>query len=190
METVLQAVEDLRRERAQVLIAVDGPCASGKSTFGRQLEQALNCPLFHMDDYFLPPSRKTAHRLAQPGGNVDWERFQEEILLPLTQGREVRMRPYCCRSGRLEEERVVPPSHLSVVEGVYALHPVLRPAYDLRIFLTCDWTIRRERLLLRGGPALLSRFETEWIPLEDAYFEAAQVQNCCQLILDGGAPMI
>ena len=32
-----------------------------------------------MDDYFLQPYQRTEERLAEPGGNVDYERFKEEI---------------------------------------------------------------------------------------------------------------
>ena len=33
-----------------------------------------------MDDFFLQPYQRTADRLSQIGGNVDYERFKKEIL--------------------------------------------------------------------------------------------------------------
>ena len=50
-----------------------------------------------MDDFFLRPEQRTAQRLAQSGGNVDWERFQAEVLIPLRQGISFSYRPYDCR---------------------------------------------------------------------------------------------
>ena len=60
-------------------VAIDGPCASGKSTLGALLRGVYGANLFHMDDYFLPFARKTPERLAEPGGNVDYERFFAEV---------------------------------------------------------------------------------------------------------------
>ena len=73
----------------------------------------------------------------------------------------------------------------ALVEGVYALHPALRDFYRLRIFLEAPWPVRRARLLDRGGPELLARFQGEWVPLEDRYFQACRVRDCCQLVLSG-----
>ena len=61
----------------------------------------------------------------------------------------------------------------------------LRDFYRLRIFLEAPWPVRRARLLDRGGPELLARFQGEWVPLEDRYFQACRVRDCCQLVLSG-----
>ena len=42
-----------------VLVAVDGPSASGKSSFGKFLNDNFVCNVFHMDDFFLPFEKKT-----------------------------------------------------------------------------------------------------------------------------------
>ena len=36
-----------------------------------------------------------------------------------------------------------------------------------------------------SGPELLARFQGEWVPLEDRYFQACRVRDCCQLVLSG-----
>lgn len=79
---LLAAIDRSRREHPRTLTAMDGPCATGKSTLGARLARLYSCPLFHMDDFFLPPERKTPERLAQPGGNVDYERFFAQVLSP------------------------------------------------------------------------------------------------------------
>lgn len=67
------------------------------------LREQLNCTVFHIDDYFLRPEQRTETRLAQPGGNVDYERFAEEILNPLKSGKKkssaarlTAIRKSCC----------------------------------------------------------------------------------------------
>lgn len=106
---LLAAIDRSRREHPRTLTAMDGPCATGKSTLGARLARLYSCPLFHMDDFFLPPERKTPERLAQPGGNVDYERFFAQVLSPLSRGEPVLYQPYRCHSGTLEAARTIPP---------------------------------------------------------------------------------
>ena len=79
-ETIKESILARCEGRERLLVAIDGRCASGKSTLAEELKKDLGCAVFHMDDFFLPFERKTAQRLAQPGGNVDWERFREEVI--------------------------------------------------------------------------------------------------------------
>ena len=60
---LLAAIDRSRREHPRTLTAMDGPCATGKSTLGARLARLYSCPLFHMDDFFLPPERKTPERV-------------------------------------------------------------------------------------------------------------------------------
>ena len=77
---LLAAVDQLLTQGQPVLVAIDGPCASGKSTLGAALAELYCCPLLHMDDFFLLPQDRTPERLAKPGENVDHERFDREVL--------------------------------------------------------------------------------------------------------------
>ena len=78
-QPLVDRIDALLDQKAFVRIAIDGNCASGKSTLGECLRQIYDANLFHMDDYFLPFARKTPERLAEPGGNVDYERFWAEV---------------------------------------------------------------------------------------------------------------
>jgi len=69
-------------------IAIDGRCASGKSTLGAFLQKETGGNLIHMDDFFLRPEQRTKERYATPGENVDHERFYEEVLVPLQNGED------------------------------------------------------------------------------------------------------
>ena len=181
---LLAAIDRALARQPRLRVAIDGPCASGKTTLGRALADVYRCPLIHMDDFFLRPEQRTPERLAQPGGNVDYERFSAQVLNPLLAGQTVRYRPWNCAQGRFDPEVTVPPAPLTVVEGSYALRPGLREGYPLRVWTEACWPSRRERLLARGGPECLERFERLWIPLEDRYFAACAVSDCCQLRLD------
>lgn len=185
---VLAAIDLRMAEGGPVFVALDGPCASGKSTLGARLAEIYGCPLFHMDDFFLRPEQRTPERLAQPGGNVDYERFDREILTPLAEGRPACFRPWQCHSGHFADEQTVPPGPLMVVEGSYSMRPELRERYDLRVWVEAPWEVRLERLSRRGGADCVQRYQTLWIPMEDRYFEFYQVKGCCHIVISGCAP--
>lgn len=180
---LLAAIDQQLSLGCPVRVAIDGPCASGKSTLGAVLEAVYGCPVIHMDDFFLRPEQRSPERLAQPGGNVDYERFDQEVLSPLCEGTPAHYRPWQCGVGSFGPELVVEPTPLLVVEGCYALRLDLRDRYTLRVWLEAPWEVRRVRLLDRGGPSCLDMFQNHWIPMEDRYFQAHRVQAGCHISL-------
>lgn len=177
------AIDQLLKQKGTVTVAIDGNSGAGKSSLASLAESVYHCTVYHMDDYFLPPARKTPERLAQPGGNVDYERFRQEVLAGLAGTGPFYYRPYSCRTGELEAPVLSSPGRLRIIEGVYSLHPTLRDAYDLKVFLSVNPQEQSRRILHRSGPALHRRFIKEWIPLEERYFSGCGVPGQCQLVL-------
>lgn len=178
-----QVIRQHLADEGQLILAIDGSCASGKTTLAHALAAEFNCNLFHMDDFFLRPEQRTLQRLAQPGGNVDYERFRKEVLEPLVSGSPFSYRPYSCRLGELTAPVEVMPKPLSIIEGSYSHHPYFGDAYGLRIFLTVTDDLRRQRIEAR--PAFLhARFFNEWIPLEQRYFTHFSIPERADLIVD------
>lgn len=70
-------------ERGSLVVSIDGCCASGKSTLAQRLCADLDGDLIHADDFFLPPALRTRERLDEPGGNIHYERFYDQIIAPL-----------------------------------------------------------------------------------------------------------
>ncbi len=165
--------------RERTLVALDGRCASGKTTLAEALSVELGCTLLHMDDFFLRPEQRTPARLATPGENIDHERFLEEALLPLRAGRPFAYRPFDCHTRTLGAPVAVTPTPIVLVEGSYACHPALRDYYDLRLFLTVAPDEQMRRITARSGEAAAAVFRDRWIPLEEAYFAACAVESVC-----------
>ena len=178
------------KEGRPALIAVDGRCASGKTSFARAFSDGRDVNVFHMDDFFLRPEQRTAERLAEPGGNVDRERFDEEVLRPLLTGKPFTYRPFHCHGMRFGEPIEVTPKAVNLIEGSYSCHPLLRERYDRRLFLTVDPVEQERRILERNGAEMLEVFRSTWIPLEELYFSACAVPECCEVcrydIMDNG----
>lgn len=165
---------------SRLIVAIDGRCAAGKTTLAAHLQKELECAVFHMDDYFLRPEQRTAERLATAGGNVDYERFYSEILLPLQSGAgQIIYRSYDCKTQTLKSPITVRPCAVNIVEGSYSCHPVLWDSYDLRIFLTVSREEQLKRIKVRNGDAGTVQFEKRWIPLEEQYFSAYRIEERC-----------
>lgn len=53
MEAAMRRIEMLLAEQEHVFVAIDGPCASGKTTLARNLNERFGGNVLHMDDFFL-----------------------------------------------------------------------------------------------------------------------------------------
>lgn len=176
-------IDDLLQTGRQVVIAIDGNCTAGKTTLASVLEKEYDCNIFHMDDFFLRPQQRTAERYAQPGGNVDYERFLEEVITPLKTGKTFSYRPFSCKTFSFGDVVMVTPKALNIVEGTYCLHPYFGDIYDLKLFLSIDPESQRERIYQRPQH-VQERFFTDWIPMEKFYFDFYQIPNRADVFLD------
>jgi uridine kinase len=175
-------IDALLNEKDRVIIAIDGQCTSGKTTLASKLAEIYDCNVFHMDDFFLRPEQRTPERLAEIGGNVDYERFKDEVLTPLTVGQPFSYRPFDCATFTLAEPACVTPRKLNIVEGTYSHHPYFCDPYDWKILLTVDEETQRQRILQR--PAFLhERFFEAWIPMENRYFDGFAIPDKADMIL-------
>ena len=181
LSAILEKIKPLCASKSTVLVAIDGRCASGKTTLACQIQQELGCSVIHMDHFFLRPEQRTPQRLGEPGGNVDRERFLNEVLKPLEQGESVQYRPFLCHNYQLGEPIHISTKQLVIVEGSYSCHPELVSFYDLTIFLTVSPEEQMRRILIREGKEKAEIFRTKWIPLEEQYFSAFRIAELCHL---------
>ena len=173
------ALDKLTKDRRSI-VAIDGGSASGKTTLSQTLAQRYHCTVFHMDDFFLRPEQRTPQRYAEIGGNVDRERFMEEVLQPLSRGEAVRYRRFDCAAMALGKENGVEPDDLIIVEGAYSMHPELAEYYDFSAFLQIDPQLQRQRILRRNGERAQQFFD-RWIPMENTYFEKTDIISRCDI---------
>lgn len=183
MKQITDQIDLLLSRQDRVIVAIDGFCTSGKTTLAARLAESYDCCVLHMDDFFLQPHQRTPERLAEPGGNLDYERFRAEVLQPLLAGEAFSYRPYDCSLRTLSDPVEVPSRKLTVIEGSYSHHPYFENPYDLKIFLTVTPDLQRRRILERP-PELQQRFFDEWIPMEHAYFSAFDIPGKADLVLN------
>ncbi|MBQ3005643.1 MAG: hypothetical protein IJD88_06890, partial [Clostridia bacterium] len=183
---ILEAVSaiDQKSETKKVIVAIDGRCASGKSTIAGNLNKIFNCQVVHMDDFFLPYEKRTPERLAEPGGNIDYERFESEVLTKIRNEKEFSYGIFDCSTGKIESERTIKPSKITIVEGSYSLHPRFGNSYDVKVFVLTDYETQLQRIINRNGEKMLKLFKEKWIPMEENYFNAFDIETLADIKLN------
>ena len=172
-------------KKGRALVAIDGMAGSGKSGLAALLSELVGADVVHMDDFFLPPEKRTMERLTEVGGNVDYERFSAEVLPALCRDEWLPFtyRIYDCGVKALHGERRIGMSEVRIVEGSYALHPTFGKYYDFAIFLHTTPEEQMRRILKRNGNVLGERFRNVWIPRENAYFREKRIAERCRYVI-------
>lgn len=163
------------------MIAIEGKCASGKTTLSNRLYQELGVTVIHVDDFFLEQKKKTIERLQEFGGNLNYE-LLGKVLSNIKHNKPYSYSIFNCTTQMYEKKLVEKVNKIVIVEGVYSMHPSLQMYYDACIYLEVNSTVQLERLQKRGEHLLL-KFIHEWIPLENKYFKYYQFENIADIII-------
>lgn len=174
---------DSMMKNGRVILAVEGSSASGKSTLGNMLCEIYGCTILHTDDFFLRPEQRTPERYAEAGGNLDRERFLEEVLIPLSRNCVIDYRRFDCSGFKILPAVQITPKRLTVIEGTYSMHPEFSDYYNLSVFLDISHELQKNRILKRNSPDMAKMFFDKWIPLEKVYFEKMNVKERCDVVI-------
>ena len=172
---VFAKIDEALKDR-EIIVAIEGGSASGKSTLGDILCELYDCTVLHTDDFFLRPEQRTKERYAEVGGNIDRERFIDEVLISLRKREPISYRRFDCSTLTLSPPKTVKPERLTVIEGAYSMHPAFDEYYDLSVFLDITPELQKKRIAKRNSPQMAERFFNEWIPLEERYFSETQIK--------------
>ena len=171
-------------EKNKIIIAIDGMTGSGKTTLAKELSQLYdNTPVFHADDFFLPPDLRKEERLNEPGGNIHYERMKKKVIDFLVEGKindDIKYQPFNCQKQNFGEEKIFKINRVNVVEGSYCLNPYFGKYYDISIFLKINEKEQIERLTKRN-PKMINNFINKWIPLEKKYHDAFNLYEKCDI---------
>lgn len=180
---ILMDIERKIKSRKSVIVGIDGRCGAGKTTFSKQLADFYNVQVIHMDDFFLSPDLRIGNRHSEPGGNIHYERFNEEVAENIRIGREFEYSVFSCKTMDYIHKIKINPSKIIIVEGSYSMHPIIKDIYDIKVFCNVEAHEQKRRIIRRNGLELYKNFELRWIPMEEKYFEAFKVMKNCDYIL-------
>lgn len=183
---VLKLLARLPQQASAAVIAIDGRAASGKTTLASRLANVTGAPVIHMDDFFLPPELRTSERLAEPGGNIHYERFLMQVLPHLRGSASFSYPRFDCETMDYGAAREIERNRLRIVEGAYSCHPTFGTYMDLRIFCDISRTEQLNRIRKRNGPEKLKTFTDRWIPMEEQYLETFHIQDKAQVLYEEG----
>ncbi len=180
---LLVEIQRLCRQETPVIVAIDGNCGSGKTGLAAMLQSVFPCNVLHMDDHYLSFPQRQSNWEQMPGGNIDFQRIREELLQPVREGKPIDYQPFDCGTGQLSVRQRLSPQRLTILEGTYSQHPLLREYHDLTVFLHCSKQVQMSRLEDREGVGIRG-FEKLWIPMEERYFDTCRPQNDSKFIFD------
>ncbi len=173
----------LLQKKGRAVVAIDGMAGSGKSTLASMLAGLTGGQVIHMDDFFLPPVKRTADRLAEPGGNVDYERFLEEVCPGLESGDAFSYGVFDCSVMEITGKRQIADVPVRIVEGSYAMHPAFGRYAGVSLFLHLSPEEQMKRIIARNGERMAEKFKNIWIPMENRYFRDKHVAERCRFVI-------
>jgi uridine kinase len=185
---LVSRIAQLADDQRLVLVGVDGQGGAGKSLWASALAEALRphvVATVRMDDFFLPSAQRPQEEPRPIGGEFDWPRLRDEVLIPLRSGISARFERYDWTLDALAETHEVAPEGVVIVEGVYVIRRELAELYDLRVWVDCPRDVRLSRGLERDGQEARSLWEQDWMPAEDRYVREHRPEQRADVVVDG-----
>lgn len=178
----LNLIHEINQTNPKV-ITIEGKSGSGKSTCAQILSEIYNYSVVHMDDFFLQKTQRTPERLKETGGNIDYERFYEEVIVPISNNQSFKYQVFDCQTMNINGLKEIVFDKGIIVEGCYSMHSKFNDYSDLKVFMDIPFELQKERILKRNGEFMLKRFVEDWIPKENQYFETFHIKEKADMII-------
>ena len=165
-----------------ILIAIDGPAGSGKTSLANQLASNLkSATTIHMDDLYNGWEDALTATLTR--------HLEEWVLDPLTQHQNVKYQKFDWTIGEYGTTIEVRDVELLILEGVGAAQAKIRQQADLTIWIEVGAQIGLARVLNRDGAQILP-YMLKWQERESAHFIKDQTKENCQIFIVGSNSQI
>lgn len=158
LQHYLDSIDDFQ------IIALEGKCASGKTTISSYLKDVT---IIDVDEFFLRRELKTKSRLEEPGGNIDYKLY-EECLKKIKPNSTITYTIFDCQTQTYKDKTILVGNKVLLV-GVYSYHQKVRKHIDKLCYLIVNEQEQLNRLKQRK---LYLKFINEWVPLENKYYNS------------------
>ncbi len=182
-EPILSAISEISAYKTEpILIAIDGPAGSGKTSLANQLSNKLNSvTTIHMDDLYNGWEDALTATLTQ--------HLEEWIIDPFGKHQSAHYQKFNWSTGEYGLAVEVRDIELLILEGVGAAQEIIRQSADLTIWIEVGPQIGLARVLDRDGDQLLP-YMLKWQERESAHFLMDQTKENCQIFVDGSNTQI
>lgn len=180
---LLSKIDELCHTQDQVLIALDGFSASGKTTIGHLLSCIHDANIAHTDDFFKKIEIDPNDFLSIHGANIDFLKINETIINPFMRKEGYSFQPFDFKSHQHQQKITVSYKPVLFIEGAYSMHPKLNANYDYQVFVEVPRLKAYYRILKRNGLKRLLGFIKKWIPKEISYVKALEIKEKANFIL-------
>lgn len=171
------------------LVAIDGRGGAGKSTFAKRLcEQLPDGVIVHVDDLYRVIAESVRESFSPQQGyerNFDWQRLEQQVLVPLSKGQPAKYERYDWVHQALAETLEVSPDKIVLIEGVTSTRPELRNYYDLGIWVETSDTERLRRQYARRENT--NEQIARWAAAEAYYVENFRPAESAHFVVAGDA---
>lgn len=170
-----------------ILIGIDGCGGAGKSTLAQAFKEVNpeKVTVIHMDDFYKPSILRASVKESDIGGNWDYNRVKNQVLIPLNQSQITEYQRYDWDEDALSEWHDIPIGGLVVIEGCYSLIQELESYYDFKIWIESPRDLRLSRGIERDGEEKRHLWEELWMPAEEFYIKSQKPMDEVDLIIDG-----
>ena len=183
VKPILAEISEISSLNARpILIAIDGPAGSGKTSLANQLASKLkSATTIHMDDLYNGWEDALTATLTR--------HLEEWVLDPLTQHQSVKYQKFDWINSEYGPTVEVSDVELLILEGVGAAQAKIRQQADLTIWIEVGAQIGLARVLNRDGAQILP-YMLKWQERESAHFIKDQTKENCQIFIDGSNSQI
>lgn len=147
-------LDNLPKDKLTV-IALEGRCASGKTTISNNIK---NATIINADDFF------------SKNDVLDFELLYK-LLSQLEIKKTVTYKVYSCSTNEYYFKTIKKVEPIVIIEGVYSYHPKIRKYINRLVYVETTKKLQYERLKQRTeNLQIYNKFINVWIPREEKYF--------------------
>ncbi|MQA88527.1 MAG: uridine kinase [Streptosporangiales bacterium] len=197
-DRLASAATTLSRSQDRVLICVDGPDATGKTTLANHLAETLEVPVQRASiDGFHQP-REVRYQRGELSGegyyrdSFDYPALLGTCLTPFREGAaRVQIAKYDYRADTHDAVyAVVPPRAVLIFDGVFLLREQLRDLWTFSVYLCVspEATLRRAHArdldLFQSGEEIERRYLRRYLPGQALYRAEADPEAAAHVVVD------
>lgn len=176
-----ELTKELIARESNLLIAVDGPAGSGKTTFAQALSEHLpKSAVVHMDEIYNGWDDALTENLSS--NLLKW------VIEPFKEKKQIQYPVFDWQQGSYLETKTLKELDFLILEGVGSGGKRVFSDLDYLIWIEADLALGLERVKLRDGEKVAQQM-SNWRRQEEAWFKENQTKENAQIQVNGNPPI-